>query len=193
MQELTCPTCDKTFPARSIFERHIKTYKHGRYEIYEQATPLVPTKPPPVGGFLSKTTIRQLAHAKRLYRTLVKTPEDEKKPRIREKLKILNKSNKWLIRQDRIAWEFRRLHLSKERGDNRARGRVIPACLPGNNFAEFENKNVYMAGFGRRQTPHCLTDMQGPEKFQVSLIFFTIYLYKLRMAPTQIKCSSFML
>jgi len=39
MQELTCPTCDKTFPARSIFERHIKTYKHVRYEIYEQATP----------------------------------------------------------------------------------------------------------------------------------------------------------
>ena len=39
VQDLTCPTCDKTFPAKSIFERHIKTYKHGRYEIYEQATP----------------------------------------------------------------------------------------------------------------------------------------------------------
>jgi len=87
-------------------------------EIYEQATPLVLSKPPPVEGFLSRTTIRQLAHAKRLYRTLVKTPEDEKKPKIREKLKILNKSNKWLIRQDRIAWEFRRLHISKERGNN---------------------------------------------------------------------------
>merc|ERR1711894_351679 len=24
----------------------------------------------------------------------------------------------WLIKQDRIAWELRRLHLSKERGDN---------------------------------------------------------------------------
>ena len=24
-----------------------------------------------------------------------------------------------------------------------------------------------MAGFGRREIPHCLTDMQGPEKFQV--------------------------
>ncbi len=71
-----------------------------------------------MGGFLSRTTIRQLAHAKRLYRTLVKAPEDEKKPRIREKLKILNKSNKWLIKQDRIAWELRRLHLSKERGNN---------------------------------------------------------------------------
>ena len=46
-----------------------------------------------------------------------------------------------------------------------------------NQIYEFENKNVYMAGFGRRQTPHCLTDMQGPEKFQVFLTFFTIYLY----------------
>ena len=87
-------------------------------KIYEEATPLALSKPPPIGGFLSRTTIRQLAHAKRLYRTLVKTLDDEKKPRIREKLKILNKSNKWLIRQDRIAWEFRRLHLSKERGYN---------------------------------------------------------------------------
>ena len=51
-------------------------------ETYEKATPLVLSKPPPVGGFLSRTTIRQLAHAKRLYRTLVKTLEDEKKPRI---------------------------------------------------------------------------------------------------------------
>ena len=87
-------------------------------KIYEEATPLALSKPPPIGGFLSRTTIRQLAHTKRLYRTLVKTLDDEKKPRIREKLKILNKSNKWLIRQDRIAWEFRRLHLSKERGYN---------------------------------------------------------------------------
>lgn len=87
-------------------------------KIYEEATPNILTKPPPIGGFLSRTTIRQIAHAKRLYRTMVKTLDDEKKPRIREKLRILNKSNKWLIRQDRIAWEFRRLHLSKERGDN---------------------------------------------------------------------------
>ena len=36
-------------------------------ELYEQATPSVLTKPPPVGGFLSRTTIRQLAHAKILY------------------------------------------------------------------------------------------------------------------------------
>ena len=25
-----------------------------------------------------------------------------------------------------------------------------------------------MAGFGRREIPHCMTDMQGPDKFQVN-------------------------
>ena len=87
-------------------------------KLWEESTPEILSKAPPIGGFLSRTTIRQLAHAKRLYRTMVKTLDDEKKPRIREKLKILNKSNKWLIRQDRIAWEFRRLHISKEKGNN---------------------------------------------------------------------------
>ena len=63
-------------------------------KLWEESTPEILSKPPPIGGFLSRTTIRQLAHAKRLYRTMVKTLDDEKKPRIREKLKILNKSNK---------------------------------------------------------------------------------------------------
>lgn len=29
--DLTCPTCDKVFLAKSIFERHLKTYKHGEF------------------------------------------------------------------------------------------------------------------------------------------------------------------
>ena len=87
-------------------------------KIYEDVTPLVLSKPPPIKGFLSKVTLRALAHAKRLYRTLVKSQEDEKKPYVKEKLKQINKANRWMIRQDRIAWEFRRLHLSKERGDD---------------------------------------------------------------------------
>ena len=40
---------------------------------YEKATPLVRSKLPPIGGFLTRTTLRHLAHARRLYRTLVKT------------------------------------------------------------------------------------------------------------------------
>ena len=33
---------------------------------YEDATPLVQVKPPPPRGFLSKSTIRQIAHSKLL-------------------------------------------------------------------------------------------------------------------------------
>jgi hypothetical protein len=85
---------------------------------YEKATPLVRYKPPPIGGFLTRTTLRHLAHAKRLYRTLVRTVEDESKPYVRAKLKVINKANRWRIRKDREAWELKRLHMCKERGNN---------------------------------------------------------------------------
>ena len=85
---------------------------------YEKATPFTKVKPPPRGGYLSKATRRQLAHAKRLWRTLTKTQEDVTKPHIRAKMKILNRSNRFLIRKDREAWELRRLHLAKNREMN---------------------------------------------------------------------------
>ena len=78
-------------------------------EAYVKTTPMIKVKPPPRGGYLSKATLRQLAHSKRLWRTLTKMQEDERKPHIRAKLKILNKSNRFLIRKDREAWELRRL------------------------------------------------------------------------------------
>ena len=87
-------------------------------EIYKESTPLAKTKPPPIGGFITRTAQRHLAHARHMYRTLVKCKDDERKPHIQEKLKLLNKSNRFLIRRDRIAWEFRRLHLSKKQGNN---------------------------------------------------------------------------
>ena len=85
---------------------------------YEEATPLIKCKPPPRGGYLSKATLRQLAHTKRLWRTLTKSQEDESKPHIRAKMKILNRSNRWMIRNDREAWELRRLHLAENRQMN---------------------------------------------------------------------------
>ena len=71
---------------------------------YKKATPETKVKPPPRGGYLSKATRRQLKHAKRLWRTLTKTPEDVTKPHIRAQMKLLNKSNRFLIRKDREAW-----------------------------------------------------------------------------------------
>ena len=83
---------------------------------YDEATPLTRCKPPPIRGFLSKNTIRQLTQAKKLYRVMIKCKDDHKKPKIKEKLKLINKANRWMVRKDREAWEMRRLHLSKERG-----------------------------------------------------------------------------
>ena len=85
---------------------------------YEDATPEVKCKPPPKRGYLSKATIRQLKHSKRLWRSLAKCQDDINKPVIKTKLKILNKANRWLIRKDREAWEMRRLHLAENREMN---------------------------------------------------------------------------
>jgi hypothetical protein len=85
---------------------------------YQLVTPLVKYKPPPIGGFLTRETLRHLAHAKRLYRSLVRTVEDESKPYVKAKLKVINKANRWRIKKDRERWELKRLHLCKNRGTN---------------------------------------------------------------------------
>ena len=85
---------------------------------YEKATPLVKCKPPPKGGYLSKSTIRHLRHSKRLWRALTRSKDDIIKPSIKAKLKILSKSRRLLIRKDREAWEMRRLHLAEDKNMN---------------------------------------------------------------------------
>lgn len=48
--DLMCPTCDKTFLARSIYERHLKTYKHGIYSHDDHdLTPHIPNYLPHLG------------------------------------------------------------------------------------------------------------------------------------------------
>ena len=45
---------------------------------------------------------------------------------------------------------------------------LVPICLPTQKFAlELKSKEAVIAGFGRRQTPFCSTDMMGPEAFEI--------------------------
>ena len=49
-------------------------------------------------------------------------------------------------------------------------GMTVPVCLAEHGFADIVTKNskkVYMAGFGRREIPYCMTDAQGPESYEV--------------------------
>ena len=68
-------------------------------------------------------------------------------------------------------YDFVLIKLRNEKGEQQAAGKIIPVCLPGKKFPAFKNEQVYMAGFGRREIPHCMTDMQGPDKFQVNHSF----------------------
>ena len=47
------------------------------------------------------------------------------------------------------------------------KGNLIPICFIGDGFPEFFSRNTYVSGFGRRSIPHCLTDLNGPEAFEV--------------------------
>ena len=48
---------------------------------------------------------------------------------------------------------------------------VVPICLPTQKFVEeyfsHSSKDATVAGFGRRQNPYCVTDIRGPEAFEI--------------------------
>ena len=45
---------------------------------------------------------------------------------------------------------------------------IAPACLAENNIEIAENPDdTFMAGFGRREIPYCMTDARGPEVYEV--------------------------
>ena len=54
-------------------------------------------------------------------------------------------------------------------------GHVMPACLPLPDYQRSTNESLFMAGYGRRSIPHCMTDTSGPEKFEVSITIFKQY------------------
>ena len=59
------------------------------------------------------------------------------------------------------------IKLEPKGGTKVPNGTIIPVCLPTKEFEDVKNESLYMAGYGRRRIPHCLTDAIGPEKFQV--------------------------
>ena len=67
------------------------------------------------------------------------------------------------------SWKGFDYALSPEVGAHaRPEGNVMPICLPLPEFDSRRNSSLYMAGYGRRQIPHCLTDTSGPEKYEVT-------------------------
>ena len=59
------------------------------------------------------------------------------------------------------------IKLELKNGMNILEGKTMPICLPNDDFDWYNNGSVFMAGYGRRRIPHCLTDLEGPEKFEV--------------------------
>lgn len=76
--------------------------------------------------------------------------------------KFINEARSWK------GFDYALIKLSPEHGKNaRPEGNVMPICLPSPEFDTKSNDSLYMAGYGRRRIPHCLTDTSGPEKYEV--------------------------
>ena len=59
------------------------------------------------------------------------------------------------------------LKLETQTGHDVPEGTIRPVCLAVDGFDDKNNGSLFMAGYGRRRIPHCLTNTLGPEKFQV--------------------------
>ena len=76
--------------------------------------------------------------------------------------KFINEARSWK------GFDYALIKLSPEHGKtSRPKGNVMPLCLPLPGFDARRNSSLYMAGYGRRRIPHCLTDASGPEKYEV--------------------------
>ena len=75
--------------------------------------------------------------------------------------KFINEARSWK------GFDFALIKLSPEHGTFRLKKAVMPVCLPSAGFDAKSNESLYMAGYGRRSIPHCITDTEGPEKFEV--------------------------
>ena len=75
--------------------------------------------------------------------------------------KFINEARSWK------GYDFALIKLSPEHGKLRPEKAVMPVCLPATGFESKSNESLFMAGYGRRSIPHCLTNIGGPEKFEV--------------------------
>ena len=85
--------------------------------------------------------------------------------------KFINEARSWK------GFDYALLKLSSEhgKGGSPPEGNVMPVCLPLPNFDSRRNDSLFMAGYGRRTIPHCLTDASGPEKYEVCVCPYSCY------------------
>ena len=67
----------------------------------------------------------------------------------------------------RQGYDVALIKLEVKNGRSVPEGNVMPVCLATAEFQDHNNGSLFMAGYGRRRIPHCLTNTLGPEKFQV--------------------------
>ena len=79
---------------------------------------------------------------------------------------IIHKS----FKNEALSWQgfdVALIKLEVKNGENVPEGNSLPVCLPGKGFESYNNQSLLMAGYGRRRIPHCITNMIGPERFQL--------------------------
>ena len=84
----------------------------------------------------------------------------------RKMLKVIVHQN---YKSEALAWhgfDLALIKLDLNNGKGVPKGNIIPACLPRKPFDDNNNNSLLMAGYGRRRIPHCLTNLEGPEKFE---------------------------
>jgi hypothetical protein len=92
-------------------------------EIYKNATPEIVVKTPPPGGHLDHWTKKTIRRGKRFSKTIKWAAingswSEERLAEAREKLKIIRKSSKFMMKRDRITNEIRRLDTSERKNRN---------------------------------------------------------------------------
>ena len=74
------------------------------------------------------------------------------------------------FKSEALSWQgfdIALIKLELKNGKDVPTGKVMPICLPTEDFDWYNNGSLWMAGYGRRSIPHCLTNLIGPEKFEV--------------------------